>query len=386
MRSYDELAEIVRGRALPLVLVLCDELDRNARAMAERARPKPIRLATKSIRVRAVNERVLAMDGYRGLLTYHAREAAWLARNGADDLVVAYPTVEREDIEAVVAEVERGKRIALMVDSKEQVEAIARLAKSADVPLCIDVDMSLRLPALHFGVRRSPLHDADGVRSLARVIRDTPRVRVSGVMGYEAQIAGLGDRGPRGAIIRALKRLSIRDLRERRGEVIARLREDGHALDFVNGGGTGSLETTAADPSVTEVAAGSGLYSPTLFDGYRGFRHEPALVFALPIVRRPSPGIATCFGGGYIASGSAGPDRLPVPWLPDGCTLLPHEGAGEVQTPVSVPRNLPIGAPIFFRHAKAGEICERFDRVWLVEGDRIVGDAPTYRGENQTFG
>jgi D-serine deaminase-like pyridoxal phosphate-dependent protein len=386
VRSYEELAEIVRGRTLPLVLVLCDELDRNARAMAERARPKPIRLATKSIRVRAVNERVLAMHGYRGLLTYHAREAAWLAENGADDLVVAYPTVEREDVEAVVAQLERGKRIALMVDSREQVEAIARLAKGTDVPLCIDVDMSLRLPALHFGVRRSPLHDADGVLALARAIRDTAGVRLSGVMGYEAQIAGLGDRGPRGAIIRGLKRLSMRDLRERRGEIIARLRDDGHALDFVNGGGTGSLETTAADPSVTEVAAGSGLYSPALFDGYRGFRHEPALVFALPIVRRPAPGIATCFGGGYIASGAAGPDRLPVPWLPEGCALLAHEGAGEVQTPVSVPRDLPIGAPIFFRHAKAGEICERFDRVWWVEGDRIAGDAPTYRGERRAFG
>jgi D-serine deaminase-like pyridoxal phosphate-dependent protein len=154
----------------------------------------------------------------------------------------------------------------------------------------------------------------------------------------------------------------------------------------VNGGGTGSLETTSADPSVTEVSAGSGLFSPSLFDGYRAFRHEPALLFALPITRRPSAGIATCFGGGYIASGSGGADRLPVPWLPEGCALLPYEGAGEVQTPITLARDLPIGAPIFFRHAKAGEICERFERVLLVEGDRITGEAPTYRGEGHAFG
>jgi D-serine deaminase-like pyridoxal phosphate-dependent protein len=388
VRSYEELAEIVHGRTLPLVLVLLDELDRNARALARRAAPKPIRLATKSVRVRALVDRVLATDGYRGLLAYHAREAAWLAREGAGDLVVAYPTVERADIDAVLAQVERGKHIALMVDAREHVRAISDAARAAGVvaELAIDVDMSLRLPSLHFGVRRSPLREVDAALALARAIEDAPGVRLTGVMGYEAQIAGLADAGPRGAVVRALKRLSIRDLSKRRGAVVGALRDAGHALEFVNGGGTGSLETTSADPSVTEVSAGSGLFSPSLFDGYRAFRHEPALLFALPITRRPSAGIATCFGGGYIASGSGGADRLPVPWLPEGCALLPYEGAGEVQTPITLARDLPIGAPIFFRHAKAGEICERFERVLLVEGDRITGEAPTYRGEGHAFG
>ena len=72
---------------------------------------------------------------------------------------------------------------------------------------------------------------------------------------------------------------------------------------FVNGGGTGSIVSTSADPSVTEIAAGSGLYSPALFDGYRSIRPIPAAFFALPVVRRPRPGIVTALGGGWIASG-----------------------------------------------------------------------------------
>ena len=69
-------------------------------------------------------------------------------------------------------------------------------------------------------------------------------------------------------------------------------------MEFVNGGGTGSLESTAADTSVTELTAGSGLVGPTLFDAYRRFAPEPALLFALPVVRRPGPGLATLFSGG----------------------------------------------------------------------------------------
>ena len=49
-------------------------------------------------------------------------------------------------------------------------------------------------------------------------------------------------------------------------------------LRFVNGGGTGSIERTAAEPAVTEVAAGSGLFGPTLFDTYRAFKPAPGRV------------------------------------------------------------------------------------------------------------
>ena len=170
-------------------------------------------------------------------------------------------------------------------------------------------------------------------------------------------------------------------------EVVQVLEASGHALRFVNGGGTGSLESTREDPAVTELTAGSGFYAPCLFDGYRAFHHRPAVGFALPITRRPAPGIYTCHGGGYVASGAAGADRLPAPWLPEGARLLGTEGAGEVQTPVRYdgPLALRVGDPIFFRHAKAGELCERFDELLLIAGDVITARATTYRGDGKTF-
>ena len=65
-----------------------------------------------------------------------------------------------------------------------------------------------------------------------------------------------------------MQRASARELAPRRAAVVAAVREVA-PLRFVNGGGTGSVERTAAEPAVTEVAAGSGLYGPTLFDAYR---------------------------------------------------------------------------------------------------------------------
>jgi D-serine deaminase-like pyridoxal phosphate-dependent protein len=67
--------------------------------------------------------------------------------------------------------------------------------------------------------------------------------------------------------------------------------------------------------------------------------------------------------------------------------LLPLEGAGEVQTPLRLPAGveLALGEPVFFRHAKAGELAEHFNEYLLVRGDRIEARIPTYRGLGRCF-
>ncbi len=144
-------------------------------------------------------------------------------------------------------------------------------------------------------------------------------------------------------------------------------------------------DVAAAEPAVTEVAAGSGLFGPTLFDTYRAFRPRPAAFFVLPVVRKPSSRVATALGGGYPASGAAGRDRLPRPVLPPGLRLDAREGAGEVQTPLLGADGLRVGDRVWFRHAKAGELCERFDVVHVVKEGAVVDSVPTYRGEGKTF-
>lgn len=378
----------------PFAIVDLDALRANARDMLRRAGGRPIRLASKSIRCRALLERTLASDpGFRGTLAFTLPEALWLADTGLRDLVVAYPTADRAALRALAAR-DDDAGIAVMVDDAAQLELIAAAgaARERPVRVCIDVDAGWRPLGgrVHVGAKRSPLHAPGQVAALAREIVARPELRLVGLMAYEAQIAGVGDRPPgnplMGVALRAMQRASARELAARRAAIVAAV-EAVAPLEFVNGGGTGSLELTAAEPAVTEIAAGSGLYGPTLFDAYSRFKPLPAALFALPVVRRPGRGVVTALGGGYLASGAGDRARLPRPVLPAGLRLDGREGAGEVQTPLlgAAADGLRIGDRAWLRHAKAGELCERFPELHLVEGDRVVEAVPTYRGEGRCF-
>ena len=372
----------------PFAVVDLDAFDANLADLLRRSGGVPLRLASKSLRVRTLQERALA-GGFRGTLCFTLPEALWLADLGADDLVVAYPTVHRGALRELVNGPAR-ERVTLMVDCREHLDAIRVAGPTGPVKVCIDIDAGWRVGVMTIGAKRSPLHDPFQAEEFAREIASRPELELDGLMAYEGQIAGVGDRPPgkplMALVLPVLQALSARELAGRRAAIVDAVR--GVApLRFVNGGGTGSIERTAAEPAVTEVAAGSGLYGPTLFDAYRAFTPRPAALFALPVVRKPAPRIATALGGGYPASGAAGRDRLPRPVLPVGLRLDAREGAGEVQTPLlgRAAAALRVGDRVWFRHAKAGELCERFDVVHLVSGSSIVETVPTYRGEGQTF-
>jgi D-serine deaminase-like pyridoxal phosphate-dependent protein len=394
-----QLARLDRATATldpPFALVDLDAFDANAQDLVRRAGGRQIRLATKSLRCRALQDRALAAHpSVRGILAFTLPEALWLAGHGAGDLLVAYPTTDRaalRDLAALLAE-RPGLRLALMVDSAAQLDLIdaATGPRVQPVQVCLELDAGWRPHRrLHVGPKRSPLHTPAQAAAFARHVVGREGFELVGVMSYEGQIAGVGNAPPgrraMGLAVRAMQAASGRELARRRAAAVAAVQAVA-PLRFVNGGGTGSLERTVREPAVTEVAAGSGLYGPWLFDSYRHFRPRPAALFALPVVRKPAAEIATLLGGGYLASGAADASRLPQPYLPAGLRLDALEGAGEVQTPVlgAAAAALQVGDRVYLRHAKAGELCERFDRLHLIASGRIVDEVPTYRGEGRTF-
>ncbi|MGW4482701.1 amino acid deaminase/aldolase [Amycolatopsis sp. NPDC004368] len=378
----------------PFAIVDLDAFDANADDLLRRAGGKPIRVVSKSVRCRYLLERVLSRDGFEGLMCYSLAEAVWHVEQGTTrDIVVAYPTADHEALRRLAASAEARAAITIMVDSPEHLDLVdAALGHGhPDIRVCLELDASWRpLPGVHVGTRRSPLFTVKQAVSFARVIADRPGFVLKGLMAYEGQIAGLGDAaggGVSNSVIGWMQRRSAAEISRRRGAVVRAVR-DLADLEFVNGGGTGSIETTGAEPAVTEIAAGSGLVAPTLFDGYSRFHPRPAALFALPVVRRPARDVATLFAGGYIASGPAGASRVPSPYLPAGLKLLGFEGAGEVQTPVTgaAARDLRLGDRVWLRHAKAGELAERFDAYHLLRGDQLDRTVPTYRGEHKNFG
>ncbi|WP_082595263.1 amino acid deaminase/aldolase [Paenibacillus sp. Soil750] len=394
MGSYEYYKQIFKDVPKPFAFVDLDLLDANIKAIAQEAGGKKIRVASKSIRCPDVIRRILAADpAYQGIMCYTVEEAAFLARQGFDDLLLGYPQWHAEGLTDVISLIGEGKTITFMVDCIEHVEHIGRLAtaKQVIVPVCIDIDMSTDFPGLHFGVWRSPLTRWEQVRSVAERIVGASWLRLDGIMGYEAQIAGVGDNVPgqavKNALIRRMKKTSIRKAAQWREEVARGLEAMGAKLRFVNAGGTGSMDSSRAETTVTEITTGSGFYSPGLFDNYKSFHYKPAAGYAVEVVRRPQPNIVTCMGGGYTASGPTGIDKRPKPYLPEGLELFPLEGAGEVQTPLRVRGGvqLELGDPVFFRHAKAGELCERFLTLYAVSQGNIVSTYPTYRGMGACF-
>src|ERR1700727_615730 len=333
----------------PLAVVDLAAFDSNASDLVRRSAGVPSRVVSKSLRCRHLIERALARPGYRGIMCYSLAEAIWLHSLGlSDDLLVAYPTADRAALRALAAD-ESGRPLT-------------------------------RGPGVQIGTWRAPLRPPAEAALFAETVLRRPGFSLVGVLGYEGQIAGLGDAPPgrpvRAALVQAMQARSSAELNERRAEVVRRIRAL-PPLEFVNGGGTGSLESTSADKSVTELAAGSGLVGPTLFDAYAKFHPQPALLYALPVVRRPKAGVATVFSGGYVASGTGTPDRLPSPFWPAGLRLTKTEGAGEVQTPVlgTAADGLRIGDRVWMRHAKGGEL-----------GEPNAVSVPTYRGDGQCFG
>ncbi|MFF3674138.1 amino acid deaminase/aldolase [Streptomyces sp. NPDC002120] len=379
----------------PLAIVDLDAFDANADDLVRRAGGKPVRVASKSVRCRALLERVLARPGFAGIMSYTLAESLWLARSGFEDVLLAYPSADRAGFAELANDAKLAGAVTVMVDDPAQLELIdgARDGGAEEIRVCLELDTALELfgGRVRVGARRSPLREPAQLAALARTVSARPGFRVVGLMAYEGHVAGVGDalagRPVRSRVIRLMQGAARRELAARRAEVVRAVRAVVPDLEFVNGGGTGSVQHTVAEDAVTEVAAGSGLYVPRLFDNYTSFSGRPAALFAQPVVRRPGVGVVTVLGGGYPASGAAGADRLPVPYLPQGLSYDPQEGAGEVQTPLlgGPADDLLIGDRVWFRHAKAGELCERFDTLHLVEGDRVTATAPTYRGEGRTF-
>jgi len=399
-QSYGQYRDIFKGKRFPLAFVDLDRFDRNVSYVAstQKNTHKTIRVASKSIRSLNLIKRVFEKGGpaFRGILAFTMEEAAFLIDNGLDDIVVAYPSIQSGDLALFAEKAAQGANLSLMADSIDHLKEISRVGDGAGVTLkvCLDVDMSYRALGrkVHLGVRRSPLHTPEQVLALAGQAMDLSGIKVTGLMGYEAQIASLNDdlpgQGVKNKLLRAFKKRSVRELTRRRTQMARGLQSMGIDIEVVNGGGSGSLVSTGQDPSVTEVTAGSAFFAPGLFTYFHEVHFEPAAFFGLQVARIPQKGMVTCQGGGYVGSGEVNANRLPWPVMPQGLSYTSMEGAGEVQTPLVLPKDGPelgIGDPVFFQHAKAGELCERFNELQLIQDNTLIGSTPTYRGEGKAF-
>lgn len=388
--TYDYYNRIFKDLPKPLAFVDMDLLDQNIQQIARQTALHQLRVASKSLRcVALLHYLQTKLDNYAGLMTYSLRETLHLLKKGFDQILIGYPVVHQASIAQIIPFLRGGRSVVFMVDAPEHLAVLEQIGHehSLTILVCIDTDMSLRLPGLHFGVWRSQINTRKKFVAIVDAIHGSSSLQLVGIMGYEAQTAGIADTGNgllKDRAITMLKKMSLKNEKKIRAWCDY-LDKKNIKLSFVNGGGTGSIDTTALDPHVSEITVGSGFYAPALFDYYHRFRYAPAAAFALEVTRKPTKGIVTCHFGGYVASGAVGKSKTPIPYLPEGLQLVGNEATGEVQTPIICGKNkIGIGDTIFFRHAKAGELCEHFNELYLVRQGKIIDICKTYRGEGVT--
>lgn len=398
--DYQRYRTIFKNERLPLAFVDLDKFDRNIQYVAstQKTTGKTVRVHSKSIRCAGLTKRIFEKGGptYKGIMNFSVEETAYLFKKGFNDFIIAYPTVQPSDLKLFAELTKKGIKASLMVDCEEHLKLISEAGKTAGVilNLCLEMDMAYRPlnSGRHLGLRRSPVRSPEQAIKLARASKQYQWIRINSIMGYEGHIAGPNDNVPgkmfNNWIIRLIKKRSIKEFAKRRIAIIKALKQEGLDLEIINGGGSGSLVSTGKEAIVTEVTAGSAFFAPGLFWHYKDVSFSPSAFFAIQVVRKPAGNMVTCQGGGYTASGPAGNDKLPVPVFPNKMKLLPLEGAGEVQTPLLLPKDSPLlelGDPIFFQHAKGGELSERFNEYYLVKDNRILGTEKTYRGDGFAF-
>src|SRR3954466_16183550 len=174
--AYARYEAAFERRDAPFAFVDLDAMWSNSDEMLARAGGKPIRVATKSVRCRALQEAIARRDErYRGVMTFTLWESLWL---GEPDMLLAYPTADRE---ALARMGEDGP--VLMVDSLEHLDLIES-ATRVPVRLCVEVDLSYPLAGgrVKVGVKRSPVRTPEEAAALAREIKRRPRMELVGLM------------------------------------------------------------------------------------------------------------------------------------------------------------------------------------------------------------
>jgi D-serine deaminase-like pyridoxal phosphate-dependent protein len=399
--DYTTLKTLISRESLPAMIVDLDCLDHNIETISKKINPygKNIRIATKSIRVPDIIRYIQKKGGdrFNSLMCYSLKEAEFLSSLGFDDLLIAYPTFSFNDIEIFFSLTQEGKNVILMVDCLDHIRSIDKFwarfktENTFKAKVCIDVDMSWRPVGLHLGVYRSPVRSLDDFRSLFKKINEFDNLELTGVMGYEAQVAGMGERNPFSNMINPIKQFikyrSVKVVKKKRQYISEYLNSINYLPKFFNGGGTGSLLSTVKESWITEVTVGSGFLQSHLFDYYKENTGVPAFCFALQVTRMPQDGYYTCKSGGFIASGETSLDKSPLPFIPEAMETVGNEGFGEVQTPVKYrgKEEIQLGDPLFFRPSKAGEIAEHFREYVLIRGGEIIDRVPTYRGLELCF-
>ncbi len=260
--------------AHPGLLIDANRLHANLTQLKSLQLPQALRLVVKSLPSLSLLDTCMAALGSRRLMSFHAPFLAQLLRHYQDvDILLGKP-LPAAAVENLLNEFRgqpaRIEQVQWLVDSEQRLEQYQALADRLGLTLRIAVEINV-------GLRRGGLDQPAQLATLARAIEDSPRLRFTGLMGYDAH-AAKAPVGPEKALAAANRRYRA---------FVAACNCAPESLTL-NGAGSPTHVLHQQDSPLNDVSLGSVLLKPTDFDLPQLAGYMPACWIATPVLKRRS--------------------------------------------------------------------------------------------------
>jgi D-serine deaminase-like pyridoxal phosphate-dependent protein len=288
-----------------------------------------------------------------GLTCATVGEAEAMVRAGATDVLIANELVDRRKLDRVAA-LARSASVAVALDAAEPAVALGAAARAAGSAVDVLVDLDV-------GLARCGVPDVEAAIRLGALVERTRGLRLVGLMGYEGRRRA-GVEGRARLIAHAYRMLvEAKDGFDRAG-LTSRT---------VSAAGTSTLPEALADPTVTEIQAGTYALMEANLDGL-GLPFQPALSVIATVISRRRDRVVLDAGRKSIAS-DYGP---PFPLLP-GAEVTGFNEEHTIlqfgQDGVLVPA---LGDRVALRPGHVRLTFNLYDAVWLAHPDGSFESVP----------
>lgn len=324
------IGEDKRTLDTPALIVDLDVMDRNIERIAAACRAAGVnwRPHTKGQKVPAIARRLLAA-GARGITVAKLGEAEVMAAAGIDDIMIANQIAGAKKIARLVA-LRKRCDVIVAVDDADNVAALGAAARDAGVRLRVVIEVNI-------GLNRAGVEPGEPCLALAQVIQRQPGLAFAGVMSWEGHAAPIKDTAEKAQAVRAAVAKLVGSA--------ALCGDAGLPVEIVSCGGTGTYRLSVAQPGVTEIQAGGGIFCDIQYRKNYGIEHPYAMTIMTTVTSRPNPTRIVCDAGKKAMSGdTALPEPLGVGAV-KSVRLSAEHGTIELEAPNT---SLRVGDPLEF--------------------------------------
>lgn len=235
----------------PALVLDASAFERNVSRMAEIAAAAGIQLRPHAKTHKSVEiARAQLKAGAVGICCAKLGEAEVLGDAGIQGLMITSPVVTANGIRRLVSLNQRVEGLSVVVDDLANLHGLVAELEDQDKPLRVLIDIDI-------GQERTGVRSHRQALELAAAIEACLHLQLVGVQGYAGHLMHVEDSDAREVLVK----LAMTELQ---GYVMV-LREQGHALPIVTGGGTGTFEFDIAAGVLSELQTGSYVFMDTQY-------------------------------------------------------------------------------------------------------------------------